>query len=390
MNKDKVRIVLTALGLLILIFGYSLIRTYFFEGKLIITSAPGAKISILGDSEKKMGIGKATTHLSSGRYLIQSSKDDAITRTTVTVKVRKTTSVSLDITALKTSSIVVKDETARSINGLADKSFTFLNVPYHQLFKYSPGKNYPVRYLPDLYPIKQVDWLENGGAVININDALSYLDSSGEVQNLGLVSSTYAVSKVGSIAYITNGDLMLTPINFLPRKILHLPAGGYSLSTNKDAQYVFGYSGIGNADSTVASSGFNNYIWSTEASDHVIKIPTDSAVISAMWSPDNQLAYTIGPMIYLYSMPTGQQQIIISSSGKVPVWTLGFLDGDNLIYAQDSSIWRLNVKTGKSYKLNSYQGSISPASLSSTDGSLYYSTDIDTNGNGGNIYNVSL
>lgn len=397
-NKKRVFIV----GLLVItaLLVYFLFSSYYLKGKLIVTTSdPSAAINLVDDNkDKKIGTGKTSVRLKKGQYLVQAKKGESVTYTTVIIGSRKTVSVHLGISALKTPETVVEYATAHRIKANTDSSLTYLSAPNDQLFKYNPVSKQKARFLPDLYPVTQVDWLEDGSAIVSTENKPSvFIDSLGKMRNLelnlGSQSSNYSVSKKGNIAFVSNGNVMLKKEPFAPAEtISKLLASGYNLSISRTGETIFISSDISGVHNTSNQKQLSNYLFGPLTPPRSTKVSTSKVITDSILNDNGQLLlYTTGSTVSLYNVASKKTDTALTPFRSLPVWLLGFAN-TTLIYAQGSSLWQLDTKTLVSKKLSSYNGSISPSSFTlSAEGNLfYYSTDPNVDGAGGDIYQLKL
>lgn len=402
---SKKRILVIVLLLAIILASLDVARIFLLNGKLVVIADPDAKISILSANKKiqEIGVGQASVRLGPGKYLIQTGKGDSVSRATASVRSRNTTKIQINSTPIYNSEKIVENQSARFIKADQDNSFTYLNVPYHQMFKYTLGAQKPDVYKEDIYPINRIDWLDGNNAVISLASNISsyYLNSVGQTTsldfNLNSQTTSYAISPKGEIMYIANNQVLkkaslFTPISEL---IMDLSSGAFSISVSPDSRFVFAYADINNVDSpnNQARSDFDGYITDTKKPLDTKSFVTNSTIGNALWSSDSKfLIYNQGSNLVVRKMDAGDVSEILTTNQDLPVWLLGTTDADTLIYAQDSTVWKFDIKSGISYKLANYEGVMARNSfaIAPDKKTIYFSTDTDIEGKGGDIYRIVL
>lgn len=395
------KIIIYGIGALLVVFTLFSIKWYLFDGRLIVNAPAGAQISLSqasGSDFKLIGKSNASPRLTPGQYIIRIQKGDSETRTSAMVIKRQTITLSLDFQPVKPARVAVADVSANKINVNPDGSIIFLASSFHQLFISSPHSQNKTPYLSDIYPVAQVDWLDSGMVISTGTGFSSYIDSSGSRHdmgiNLSIQGSGYDVSSGGQIAYLSpQGKLMFmsspaaAPVS-LPAVIAN---GGYTVKLSSDGRYVFLYSSINEVDSS-KKTVLNNYIINTSSPSRPLSFTSAQEIDGASWSPDDKvMAYAAGAGLSLVDVGTGKQKTVYTSPHPLPVWLLGFIDGSHLLYAQDSAIWKLDTASLASYKLSPYQGSLTASSFYRYPGDgIFYSTQTDEKGLGGNIYQINL
>jgi dipeptidyl aminopeptidase/acylaminoacyl peptidase len=389
-------ILIVGLGIYLIFFAISYLR----DGKLKVTSAPGSSISVMSlanPKPDKIGSGSASARLKPGQYIVQSTKNSSVSRSSVTISRRHTISISLNLTQAKSSTTVAGDVVAKKIRVNPDGSLIFLASSFRQLFSYSPRDARNIPYLPNIYPVTQADWLSNGGLVIsNGTNYTSFVELSGQVDNTGdnlaQKGSNYSVAAAGQIAYLDSNSLMYkqSPLDQAVKLPVSIKNGSYNLQISPDGKKVLVYSDFRGADSK-ADSVFTNYLIDTATTANTETFNTDNLIDSAVWSADGKkLTYSLGTHLIEYDTTSKARNDILTSVASSPVWLLGYDNSDNLLYAQDSVIWQLNSAQLTSSKLTAYAGSIEVGSFNLVGNTLYYSTSADKSGAGGNIYKVNL
>jgi len=224
---------------------------------------------------------------------------------------------------------------------------------------------------------------------------VNYLGPDGSLHlDNDLSGHSYAAAPNGNIAFLADNKLMLkTTPTALASTLIKLPDGSYNLSISQDGHYILVYSDLSIGDAHVKTKNFTNYIINSLSPSETNKFTTNAVITDAVWnSDDNSLAYTSGTQINLYNRNSQKSSNFIANFKTNPPTPLGFIGNHRLIYAQDSNLWSLDTSNSQSAKLSSYGGSPTPEAFTyyESNKTLYYSTDPDTKGRGGQIYKLQL
>lgn len=397
-NKKWLVIIITLIvvgGILVYVF--NLLNS----GTLVVSSDQNAQLSIIDSQNhsKKIGVGNSTVRLKPGFYAVDAAKDASDTRQSVQVQARKTYHLSLDLHSVFSPKAVIKGQTAYRIKpAVTDAtSLIYLNGPFSQLFQSTlNGASSPKPFLANLYPVRQADWLNDGGAVISTDGYSVYVNDSGASTNIYPsldAQSSYVVAASGDLVYVDNNKLMLMEVPSgvsSSATLATLPRGSYNLSITRDGSRLFVYSDLNSADAKVTNKRFNNYIVDIPSGKKA-DLSSSSAVTAGAWSDNGKyLAFSRDQNLFVYDSNTASTLQIFIGSSSSPTWPLGFLD-KNLIFAKDSALWEVQLPSTVMYKIASYGGSLSPGSFTPIgEKGLYFSTNPDSSGSGGNIYKLDL
>ena len=397
------RLLLLGGGAIIILAGlYTLISSAYTHAHTgvveVDTNRPSATITIngAGATSKKYSKGSTTARLAPGDYAVTATDGQSSSSTSITVSKKQTTSVTLSLQDLAPVTSLVQF-TARSI--FVDATgVTFLNNPFHVLFKVAAGSTSALPYDENVYPISRVYWIDGQHAyIVSQAGVLSYL--SGITQKQVTAPGVGSITP-DSISMNTSGQLALSvgsTIYFVATP------GGQATVLAKEATGTYGVS-LSQNDTVIIND-------TTEQPDDSKGTPHQQTILvsagdkkttlahsldyisaNSAWAPDSQsFVYAAKDGLYLYDATTGATTKLITDQPTHP-GTVTWLDATHFMYAQGSVIWKYDTKQHVSTKLSAIVGSLDPSEPFAIgyDHRVYYGTDPTASGTGGSIYSFAL
>ncbi len=397
MNRPR-KIALAAVGAILV---FLLIKHWLWlahSGVLkITTNDPKAQIVAVGPDGKdhQLGKGSGQARLAPGAYNVTAQDQDTQTVSVQSVIKKQTTEADLELTAPKPVAVVAPYNGRDILVGKSE--LWFLNAAFNNLNHYrlrSTGSNIYLDRLSSVSAVRwktpsrfywrdgQGDWLYwNGHSSLLVTSA----SSSGEEPPAQDVS----FNKQRDLAYTTRTAVFVIKDPHRPaRKLASLGDGVHGVSLSpKGAALVFPVpEGVEQAAAATPPTLISAKGKHTDLPDGL------NGLDSAAWSTDSQqVAFTKSDGLYIWQSRSNAIKQVFTGRPTHP-GSATWLDSSHLVYAQGNDLWLYDLTHYWSQALTAYTGSLAPIEPFSfgSGQSVYYGTDPDTDGHGGQIYRLQL
>lgn len=366
-------------------------------GTLIVeTNKSDSTISILSNDEeaKLIGKGGVKVRLKPGSYTIEAAQSDNASRATVVIDKRQTVRSALNIEDLRPITKVA-DYTAKYIYS-AGNEITFLNASAKQLYKLSIGKSEATRYIPELYPINNVTWINDHQAVIQrdvyqlvyVNGAnFRPLELAGVeyFEDFYNTPSSFFVNENSQISYITGEQLFFGGLERGAQKPVAQVDSSASVTLSNDGKILV-FKQVESGDHTTNEDTkpakpveIQAVVFNTvDQSSYKINLPSTN-ILSANWSASGSqiFFYVDGFGGYIYNL-LSKSLINILAVQPENIHSFTWVSDESLVYFDNRSIWRYNTSTKLTQKISSLPSNLagpSTFSVSLDKSKAYFGTE---------------